>query len=152
MSTDRCARVPINVNYPVVLCGLGRLAPYADLDAETSEFIYATLGPFAGIMNYTGVSISDANDVALACLVDHLGRHDFADGHYHDAIALADRARAIPYRAHYRYEWARALVDRGDPARARPLPAEVADIAVGRDMHGPAGHVAWSATLFARIS
>lgn len=152
LSTDRCARVPLDLEYPVTLCGLGRLAPYADLDAETCEFIYATLVPFAGTMNYTGTSISDANDVALACLADHLGRHEVADGHYRDAIALADRARAIPYGAHYRYEWARALVDRGDTERAKPMLAEVADLAEGRDMHGPDGYVAWSATLLDRIS
>lgn len=90
--------------------------------------------------------------IALACLADHLGRHDVADGHYRDAIALADRARAVPYGAHYRYEWARALVDRGDTERAKPLLAEVADLATGRDMHGPDGYVAWSATLLERIS
>jgi class 3 adenylate cyclase/tetratricopeptide (TPR) repeat protein/KaiC/GvpD/RAD55 family RecA-like ATPase len=152
LSAERCARIPIDIEYPVTLCGLGRLAPYADLDAETCEFIYATLGPFAGTMNYTGTSISDANDVALACLADHLGRHDVADGHYRDAITLADRARAIPYGAHYRYEWARALVDRGDSERAKPLLAEVADIAEGHDMHGPDGYVTWSAKLLDRIS
>ena len=152
MSAERCARVPIDIEYPVTLCGLGRLAPYADLDAATCEFIYATLGPFAGMMNFTGTSISDANDIALACLADHLGRHDVADGHYRDAIALADRARAIPYGAHYRYEWARALVDRGDTERAKPMLAEVAEIAKGRDMHGPDGYVTWSAKLLDRIS
>ena len=152
MSAERCARVPIDIEYPVTLCGLGRLAPYAGLDAATCEFIYATLGPFAGMMNFTGTSISDANDIALACLADQLGRHDVADGHYRDAIALADRARAVPYGAHYRYEWARALVDRGDTERAKPLLAEVADLARGRDMHGPDGYVAWSATLLDRIS
>lgn len=152
LAADRCARVPIDLEYPVTLCGLGRLSPYADLDAATCEFIYDTLTPFAGTMNYTGTSISDANDVALACLADHLGRHDTADGHYRDAIALADRGRAVPYAAHYRYEWARALVDRGEPDRARPLLAEVATIAEDRDMHGPDGYVAWSADLLARIS
>lgn len=152
LSADRCARIPIDIEYPVTLCGLGRLAPYADLDTETCEFVYATLAPFAGIMNYTGTSISDANDVALACLAEHLGQHDVADGHYRAAIALADRARAIPYGAHYRYEWARALVDRGEPERAKPLLAEVAESAEGRDMHGPDGYVTWSATLLDRLS
>lgn len=152
LAADRCARVPIDLEYPVTLCGLGRLSPYSGLDADTCEFIYDTLAPFAGMMNFTGTSISDANDVALACLADRLGRHDVADGHYRDAIALADRAQAIPYAAHYRYEWARALDDRSEPARARPLLADVATIAEGRDMHGPDGYVAWSAELLARIS
>ncbi len=152
LAADRCARVPIDGEYPVTLCGLGRLSPYSDLDANTCEFIYDTLTPFAGTMNYTGTSISDANDIALACLADHLGRHDVADAHYRDAIALADRARAVPFAAHYRYEWARALNDRGEPERARPLLVEVATHAEGRDMHGPDGYVAWSADLLARIS
>jgi tetratricopeptide (TPR) repeat protein len=152
LSADRCSRVPKNVTYPVTLCGMGRLAPYADLDAESCEFIYVTLAPFAGIMKFTGASISDAIDVALACLADHLGRHDIADDHYRDAIALTDRARAIPFSTHYRFEWARALADRGDTDRARPLLIEVATIAKGRGMDGPDGYVAWSAKLLDRIS
>ena len=139
--------MPKNATYAVTLCEVGRLAPYADLDAESCEFIYSALEPFAGIMNFTGASISDANDVALGCLADHLGRHAIADDHYRDAIVLADRARAIPFATHYRYEWARALVDRGDIDRARPLLVEVADIAHGHDMDGPAGYVSWSAEL-----
>lgn len=152
LTVDRCARVPIDLEYPVTLSGLARLAPYADLDADTSEFLYEMLSPFAGIMNYTGTSIADASDIGLACVADHLGWFDVADGHFRDAIALAGRARAIPYGAHYRYEWARALVDRGEPDRARPLLTEVAELAEGRDMHGPDGYATWSAELLARIS
>ncbi len=66
--------------------------------------------------------------------------------------ALADRARAVPFATHYRYEWARALSDRGDTDRAHRLLVEVADIAEGRDMHGPDGYVAWSAKLLDRIA
>jgi predicted ATPase/class 3 adenylate cyclase len=151
LSADRCARVPFDLEYPVTLCGLARLSPYADLAADRCEFIYDALTPFAGTMNYTGTSISDANDIGLACLADQLGRFDVADGHFRDAVGLADRARAVPYAAHYRYEWARALVDRGEVDRARPLLAEVAVIADGRDMHGPDGYTTWSAELLTRI-
>ena len=151
LSADRCGRVPLDLEYPVTLCGLARLSPYADLAADRCEFIYDALTPFAGMMNYTGTSISDANDIGLACLADHLGRFEAADEHFGAAIALADRARAVPYGAHYRYEWARALIDRDQSDRARPLLAEVAAIADGRDMYGPDGYVTWSAELLTRI-
>ena len=97
LTADRCARVPIDLEYPVTLCGLARLSPYADLDGRVVRVPVQVLTPFAGTMNYTGTSISDANDLGLACLADHLGRFDVADGHFRDAIALADRARAVPY-------------------------------------------------------
>jgi len=35
--------------------------------------------------------------------------------------------------------------------RARPLLADVAAIAEGRDMYGPDGYVTWSAELLTRI-
>ena len=39
-----------------------------------------------------------------------------------------------------------------NPSRAKPLLAEVAELADGRDMHGPDGYATWSADLLARIS
>ena len=56
------------------------------------------------------------------------GRFEAADEHFGAAISLADRARAVPYGAHYRYEWARALIDLDQSDRARPLLAEVAAV------------------------
>jgi tetratricopeptide (TPR) repeat protein len=152
LAADGCARVPLDLEYPVTLCGLGRLAPYADLDEPTCEFLYGALTPFAGMMNYTGTSISDANDVALASIADRLGWFEKSDHHYRDAVVLADRAGAVPYGAHYRYEWARALIDRGEQERARPLLREVVSLAEGRDMHGPDGYVVWSRDLLAGLS
>jgi tetratricopeptide (TPR) repeat protein len=149
---DRCAKVPLDVQYPITLCGLARLSPSVDVDDETAQFLYDTLLPFGGLMNFSGISISDANDIGLACVAERLGHPDAADRHFQSAIALADKARAVPYSCHYRYEWARALVERGDVERARPLLIEVAERAEGRDMHHPEGYVAWAADLLASLS
>lgn len=148
---DDFSRIPPDAEYPVTLCGLGRLAPSIDAGAAVCESIYRALEPLAGLMNYTGTSIADANDIGLACTARQLGRHDVADRHYADAVALADRARAVPYALHYRYEWARALVDRGEAERARPLLVEVAERSAGRGMDGPTGYVTWSAALLGEI-
>ncbi len=152
LTADDFSRIPPDAEYPVTLCGLGRLAPSADAAPDVCRSLYEALAPFAGLMNYTGTSIADANDIGLACGANQLGRFDVADGHYADAIALADRAGALPYSLHYRYEWARALVDRGEPDRARPLLVEVAERAAGRGMDGPNGYVTWSAELLAELT
>ncbi len=148
---DEFARIPLDAEYPVTLCGLARLAPSVKPATEVCRFLYEALSPFAGIMNYTGGSIADASDIGLACVAAELGWTEVADGHYGDAIALADGAGAVPYGLHYRYEWARSLVGRGDIDRARPLLEVIAERSEGRGMDGPNGYVAWSAALLASL-
>ncbi len=152
LAADGCTNVKHDVEYPVTMCGLARLAPYVDADDETCRLLYDALAPFAGLMNYTGTSIADASDIGLACVADQLGWHEIADGHYRDSIALADRATAVPYGCHYRYEWARSLESRGDTDRAAEVAAEALALAEGRNMDGADGYVAWCADLLARLS
>lgn len=133
------------------MCGLARIAPYVDTSADVAEFLYDTLRPFAGAMNFTGVSISDANDVGLACVADVLGRYDAADGHFREAIALAERSPAVPYELHYRYEWARSLGHRGLADDARSLAGEVVRRVTELGFDGPDGYVARAMELLAEI-
>jgi tetratricopeptide (TPR) repeat protein len=57
----------------------------------------------------------------LALLAASLERWDEAFAHFEDAIALCRRLGARPYLARTEYEYGRALIARGDRARAREL-------------------------------
>jgi hypothetical protein len=120
LADNGCANVPPDVEYPVTLCGLGRLAFDVRPSAEIVDYLYAHLAPFAGTFNWSGQAVTDPNDLGLAMAAATLGRHDDADRHFDAAIALAERAgtRAILARCHF--TWARVLVDRGDTAAAHP--------------------------------
>jgi tetratricopeptide (TPR) repeat protein len=57
----------------------------------------------------------------LGLLATQLGRWDAADAHFEDAIARCRRMDALPCLARTEYEFGRALLERGDRERARPL-------------------------------
>lgn len=149
LTVDGCANIPNDVEFPVTVNGLARIAPQVEPGPEVLEVLYDALLPFAGTMNFTGASIADANDIGLGCVAALQGRHEVADGHFRDAIALAQRARAVPYELHYRYEWARALHARGDLEAASALAEEV--VARGDGLDGPDGYVARARDLLAAI-
>src|SRR6185295_2832684 len=106
LAADDCSCVPPDVEYPVVLCGLGRFAYRIRPDAEVVRAIYQRLLPFAGYFNWTGSSISDANDLGLALAAETLGERDTADAHFADAVDLCERAGARAYLARCLIEWA----------------------------------------------
>jgi hypothetical protein len=151
LTIDRCANIPNDVEFPVTVCGLARIAPDVDASADVAEFLYDALRPFAGTMNFTGLSISDANDVGLGCVAHVLGRYDAADAHFRDAVELAERARALPYELHYRYEWARSLEHRGRVAEAGVLAADVVERGTALGLDGPDGYVARAGELLAAM-
>ena len=76
--------------------------------------LYDRLVPFAGLFNWSGISLTDPNDLSLAMTAAALGEHDAADRHFADGIA---RLRAGRRRART------LLVDThvlgGDPRRPR---------------------------------
>ena len=148
---DECAVLRRDMMYPVNLCGLARMALYLQPPRPIMEFLYDALLPFAGIFNWTGGTIAEGNDTGLAIAAEVLGRHDDADQHHTDAIALCERADARAYLARVHYFHGRMLAERGDPAGARPH--VVAAIAIGDEvgMTGPFGVVTRGTDLLSSL-
>jgi tetratricopeptide (TPR) repeat protein len=75
----------------------------------------------------------------LAMLAERLGRRDEASGYFEAAIARIERLGAAPYLARTRYEYGRALIERGDPSlheRARGLVGSARDLGVSLGLTG----------------
>jgi tetratricopeptide (TPR) repeat protein len=147
LAADDCARVPPDVEYPVVLCGLGRLAYRVRPGDAVVRSVYERLAPFTGLFNWTGTSIADANDLGLGLAAASLGDDDVADRHFEAAIDLCDRAGARAYLARCNFDWARVLHDRGDETRARPLAERALALGTELGMDGPSGVVPRSRAL-----
>jgi hypothetical protein len=141
LADDDCARVPPDVEYPVTLCGLGRLSYRVRPDAAIVRSIYDRLAPFTGYFNWTGTTIADANDLGLAMAAATLGEDDTADVHFASAIDLCERAGARAYIARCTLDWARVLDGRGDAAAARPLAERALELGIELGMTGPSGVV-----------
>jgi class 3 adenylate cyclase len=142
LARDDCAHIPSDVEYPVTLGGLARLAPTIDAPVALCGPVYERLLPFAGTFNFTGTSIGDPNDIGLACVADQLGRFDDSDRHFAAALDLAVRADALPTRVQCHSDWARMLDRRGDRTRALEQASLALELAKGRGMDGPDGYVA----------
>ena len=99
---------------------------------KSSHYLYEHLRPFAGTFNWSGQTITDANDLGLAVIAATLGRADDADRHFAAAIALCERAGSRANLARSHFWWARVLADRGDASTAREH-AEAA-IALGEEL------------------
>ena len=141
--TERdCANVPRDVEYPVVLCGLGRMSHLVRPPESVLLSIYERLLPFSGTFNWSGVSMTDANDLGLAQTAVALGRPDDADRFFSSGIELCERVGARVYLARYRYDWAHALADRGDTAGAHEQVEIAVALADELDMTGPFGTLA----------
>jgi tetratricopeptide (TPR) repeat protein len=141
LTDNNCANVPPDLEYAVTLCALGRFTYDLRPPTETLHYIYEHLAPFAGTFNWSGQTITDANDLGLGVIGATLGRADDADGHFAAAIALCELAGSRANLARTRFWWARVLADRGDGSAAREH-AEIA-IALGEQlgMDGPFGVV-----------
>jgi tetratricopeptide (TPR) repeat protein len=149
LADDDCAQVPPDVEYPVVLCGLGRLSYRVRPDAAIVRSIYDRLAPFTGYFNWTGTTIADANDLGLAMAAATLGEDDTADAHFASAIDLCERAGAQAYIARCALDWARVLDGRGDATAARPLAERALALGTELGMTGPSGVVPRAAALLA---
>ncbi len=141
LAGNGCANLPLDFEYPVTLCALGRFTFDLRPAAEISTYLYEHLLPFAGTFNWSGQTITDANDLGLGVIAAALGRPADADRHLAAAIALCERAGSRANLARSHFWWARILADRGDGAGAREH-AEIA-VAMGQElgMDGPFGVV-----------
>jgi class 3 adenylate cyclase len=151
LADDRCAKVPRDVEYPVVLCGLARLAYRVRPADAITRSLYDLLLPFGGFMNWSGPTMSEANDVGLAMAAAVLGEHDEADRRFTAAIDLYERARALAFLARCHFDWSRVLADRGDAVAAREH-AEIG-VTMGEElgMTGPFGVVPRGRALLASL-
>ncbi len=111
--------------------------------------VYEKLLPFAGHFNWSGSTITDANDQGLALAAATLGEHDAADAHFAAAIDLCERAGARAYLARCTFDWARVLDARGDSERARPLAEQALALGTELGMDGPSGVVPRAQALLA---
>jgi hypothetical protein len=141
LADDGCARVPPDIEYPVVLCGLGRLSYRVRPGDAVVRDVYERLAPFTGTFNWTGMTITDANDLGLAMAAATLGDDDHADEHFRRAIDLSEGAGARAYVARCTLDWARVLDGRGDAAAARPLAEQALALGTELGMDGPSGVV-----------
>jgi len=151
LAEDDCAKVPRDVEYPVVLCGLGRMAYVVRPRESVLLSIYERLLPFSGIFNWSGPSMTDANDIGLAQTAAALGRPDDADRFFALGIELCDRVGARAYAARYRYDWARVLAERGDGSAAREQLEVAIPLAEELEMTGPFGTVGRGRALLASL-
>jgi hypothetical protein len=133
--------VPPDVEYPVTLDGLARMAYRVQPPEPVLRSLYDRLAPFAGFMNWSGVGISGPNDLGLAMLSASLGNYDDADRWFGATLELCERAAARCWATRTHFDWSRTLAGRGDATRAREH-AEVA-VAMGEElgMDGPFGVV-----------
>jgi len=151
LAADGGAVLRRDAMYPVNLCGLGRMAYRLRPDRDVLEYLYDALLPFAGIFNWTGGSIGEGNDTALAMAAEALGRPDDADRHSDDSIALCERAGAGVYLVRARLDRGMLLADRGDSVAARPYVESAVSLGEELGMTGSFGVVARGRDLLASL-
>jgi class 3 adenylate cyclase len=139
LAADDCANAPRDVEYPVILDGLARMAYDVRPSDAVTQSVYELLLPFSGIMNWSGAGISGPNDLGLALTSATLGRYRDADAFFASTLALCEGAQARCWIARTHFDWGRVLADRGDTEGAREH-TEIA-VAMGEElgMNGPFG-------------
>ena len=95
-------------------------------DPRRAATLYALLRPYAGRIAVSGplTVLTGSTDARLGLLASTLGRLDEAESHFEAALALAERMRALPWRAVIRHQQAElyaARAGQGDRERALEL-------------------------------
>jgi tetratricopeptide (TPR) repeat protein len=108
-------------------------------DQRRAGIIYRLLSPYRGVLAVGRplVVVMAPVDQRLGTLASLLERFEEANAHFADALAIAERMRALPWQAEIRYERALLLgrrAARGDRERALALLDESAEIARGVGM------------------
>jgi hypothetical protein len=122
------------------------------LDEAEMRHIYDHLLPFAGTYNWSGTSITDANDHGLGMLSARLGDFERSDAHFAAAFALGERSGARPYLTQAHLDWARLLAERGDTARATEQAQIALAMATELGMDGRFGAVGIAQALLADLA
>jgi class 3 adenylate cyclase len=151
LAENGCANVPHDAEYAVTVCGLGRQSYFLRPSETIMRDVYERLLPFAGLFGYSGPGMSDLADLGLAMNAAALDRHDDADRHFREGIAVCERAGARSYQARFHFFWMRVLADRGESVMAR----EQGDLAIALGtelgMTGPQGVVPRAQALLERL-
>jgi tetratricopeptide (TPR) repeat protein len=105
-------------------------------DQRRADMIYRLLSPYPGVLAVGRplVVVVAPVDLRLGTLASLLERFEEAEAHFANALAIAERMRALPWQAEIRYEQAVLLGRRGDRARAAVLFDESAEMASGMGM------------------
>ena len=142
LADDDCANVPLDVEYPVTIDGLARMAYRVRPPEAVMRSIYDRLLPFTGFMNWSGAGHQRPQRPRPRDGWPRAGparrRRPLLR---RDARALRTSAGARCWIARTHFDWSRVLADRGDAAAAREH-AEIA-VALGEElgMDGPFGIV-----------
>jgi hypothetical protein len=131
--------IPPDVEFPVVMSGLGILARNVPLDETTLRDVYTHLLPFSGTFNWTGASISNPNDHGLAVLAAKLGDFAASEKHFATAVALCEQSGATPFQATACLDWANLLAERDETDAARVQAQAAFELGDPLGMTGPAG-------------
>ncbi len=152
LAADGCANVPPDLLYPVTLCALARLTRTVPLDEAETRYVYDHLLPFAGTYNWSGTTITDANDHGLGVVAARLGDFEQSDAHFAAAIALGERSGARPYLTAAHLDWARMLAERGETAPATEEAQTALALAEELGMDGTFGAVGSAQALLADLA
>ena len=122
------------------------------LDETEMRYVYDHLLPFAGTYNWSGTSITDANDHGLGVVAARLGEYAQSNAHFAGAIALGERSGARPYLTAAHLDWARMLAERGEAARAAEEAQTALTLAHELGMDGTFGAVGRAQALLADLT
>ena len=127
LATDDFAALPRDSEWLFCLSLLAEVAAHLH-DGDRASVLYRQLAP------YGRINAMASGEVALGPVARYLGilaattsRWDEAAAHFEDAIAMNARIGARPLLAHTQHDYARMLLQRGQPGdreRARELVAE----------------------------
>lgn len=87
-------------------------------DPARAAVLYELLLPFAGriAVAWPLVVVMGIVDERLGMLAGTLGRYETAETHFHNALATAERMRALPWQIDIRHQWAAMLLHRDSTA------------------------------------
>lgn len=146
------SRIPPDPEYPVIMCGLARMSFRLDAPLDATGAVYDRVLPYAGVINWTGTSMSEANDLGLAMAAARLGRADDADRHFDELFTLYERAGCRAYSARAMFDRARVLARRGDEPGAREWGGRALELGRELGMDGPHGVVPRAEQLLATFT
>ena len=132
LAADGYAALPRDTNWLTSMALLASVCAHLR-DAERAAPLYDLLRPYAGRVAVSRFAVLLAPiDLRLGELASLQGRPEAAEAHLADALALAERMRALPWQAEIRYQWAEMLLRRaarGDRERALALLDEAEAVA-----------------------
>jgi DNA-binding CsgD family transcriptional regulator len=153
LAADDFAGIPRDSVFPACITFVAEVC-LALGDAQRAPLVMAALAPFAGRNLMAGMTMCfGPADRLLGGLAALVGRHDTADAHLRNALALAERSGSPVWQAHVLHDWAAVAAERGDGAGAAVMHAQSQEIAerlgMGSLAGAPVAHVRATVTAMA---